>query len=89
MADLAGRDYLTVAQAADYACISVSHWRARIQREFPPGLFFGKLIYRRCDVQRFIEMHAQWPMAEAPRAAMGRQRQAPQVSSLSSFSNRR
>lgn len=55
MADLAGKDYFTVPEAAEYAGISVSHWRARIQREFPPGEFYGKLIYRRTDVQRFID----------------------------------
>jgi hypothetical protein len=36
MADLAGKVYFTVQEAAEYAGISVSHWRARIQREFPP-----------------------------------------------------
>jgi hypothetical protein len=45
--NLAGKDYFTLAEAAEYACISVSHWRAKIQREFPPGEFNGKLLYRR------------------------------------------
>lgn len=60
---LAGKDYFTVPEAAEYACISVSHWRAKIQRIFPPGEFYGKLIYRRADVQRFIESKVRWPGA--------------------------
>jgi hypothetical protein len=61
LVNLAGKDYFTVAEAAEYAGISVSHWRARIQREFPPGEFYGKLIYRKVDVQRFIESKVKWP----------------------------
>jgi hypothetical protein len=53
--NLAGKDYFTVREAAAYACVSYSHWRARIQREFPAADFCGKLIYRRADVQRYIE----------------------------------
>jgi hypothetical protein len=59
--NLAGKDYFTVREAAEYACISLSQWRARVQPAFPPGLFFGKLIYRRTDVQRFVETQARWP----------------------------
>lgn len=51
MSGLAGKDYFTVEEAADYAGISYSHWRARIQREFPPGEFYGKLLYRKADVE--------------------------------------
>ena len=58
---LSERDYLRVRQAAEYAGISISHWRARIQREFPPAVFYGKLLYRKVDVQRFIESKAKWP----------------------------
>jgi hypothetical protein len=64
-AGLAGKDYFTVREAAAYACTSYSHWRARIQPEFPAGEFMGKLIYRRIDVQRFIEQRAHWPQAPA------------------------
>ena len=60
---LAGKDYFTVYEAAAYAGISYSHWRARIQPYFPPGEFFGKLLYRRADVQRFIEENARWPLS--------------------------
>ena len=44
MSDLAGKDYFTVAEAAAYAGVSYSHWRARIQPDFPPAEFFGKLL---------------------------------------------
>jgi hypothetical protein len=60
---LAGKDYFTVEEAADYAGISYSHWRAKVQGAFPPGTFYGKLLYRRADVQRFIEQHARWPQS--------------------------
>jgi hypothetical protein len=63
MSTLAGKDYLTVAEAADYAGISLSHWRSRVQREFPPGVFYGKLLYRRADVQQFIESKVKWPQS--------------------------
>jgi hypothetical protein len=59
--NLAGKDYFTVREAAAYAGVSYSQWRERIQREFPPAEFCGKLIYRRADVQRFIEQNTQWP----------------------------
>lgn len=58
---LAGKDYFTVREAAAYAGISYSHWRDRVQREFPPGIFKGKLIYRRVDVQRYVEQNTSWP----------------------------
>lgn len=51
MSTLAGKDYFTVDEAADYSGVSVSHWRSKIQPQFPPGLFFGKQIYRRRDVE--------------------------------------
>jgi 5-methylcytosine-specific restriction endonuclease McrA len=50
--DLACKDYFTVREAAAYAGISYSQWRARIQPNFPPGEFFGVKIYRRTDVAR-------------------------------------
>ena len=68
------KDYFTVRQAATYAGVSYSHWRARIQPEFPPGEFFGRLIYRRADVQRFLEEKARWPQSigvGTPRTSTG------------------
>jgi hypothetical protein len=64
-AGLAGKDYFTVREAAEYACVSYSHWRARVQREFPPGEFKGKLLYRRADVARYIEQNTHWPLSSA------------------------
>jgi len=63
----AGKDYLTVREAAAYAGISFSHWRARVQREFPAGEFCAKLLYRRADVQRYIEQNTRWPRASDDR----------------------
>ena len=59
--NLAGKDYFTVPEAAHYAGISISHWRARVQPVFPPGQLHGKYIYRRTDVQRYIEQTTHWP----------------------------
>ena len=50
--------FFTVEEAATYMCISISHFRAQVQPEFPPGQFKGKLIYRRADVQRYLEKQA-------------------------------
>jgi hypothetical protein len=78
VSELAGRDYFTVEQAADYACISHSHWRARISRKFPPGTFFGKQIYRRTDVERWLEARPRRAMqstgAHAAASALSRAR---------------
>lgn len=34
--NLAGKDYFTVPEAAEYAGVSYSHWRDKVQKEFPP-----------------------------------------------------
>lgn len=72
--ELAGKDYFRVEEAAEYACISVSHWRAQVQPIFPPGLFYGRLLYRKSDVQRFIEQRVRWPIdVHEERGSMRRQ----------------
>src|SRR6185312_16283479 len=53
--------YLTVREAARIAKISYSHWRKTVQPEFPPGVFQGRLIYRRSDVERYLEQRTTWP----------------------------
>lgn len=70
--NLAGKDYFTVPEAAEYACISLSQWRAKVQREFPPGVFYGKLVYRRVDVQRFMESKTRWPRPSPESVATSR-----------------
>lgn len=55
---LAGKDYFTVEEAAEYAGLSYSHWRRSVRPVFEPAEFFGKHIYRRCDVDRFIALKA-------------------------------
>jgi hypothetical protein len=59
--NLSGKDYFTMREAAAYACISLSQWRARVQPWFPAGKFCGRLIYRRSDVQRYFEQSTRWP----------------------------
>jgi len=57
---IGNKDYLTVREAAEYMCVSYSHFRAKIQSKFPPKKFEGKLLYRRSDLQRLIEMGDEW-----------------------------
>lgn len=59
--NLAGKDYFTVQEAAQYAGIPVAVWRAAVQRDLRPGIFCGVAIYRRDDVRRFIESNTRWP----------------------------
>jgi hypothetical protein len=59
--NLAGKDYFTVEEAAEYARISVDAWRTAVQRDLRPGILFGVAIYRRDDVRRFIESNTRWP----------------------------
>jgi hypothetical protein len=51
--ELAEHDYLTVKMAAKYAGLSYSHWQRSVRPIFPPGNFYGRLIYRRADVDFF------------------------------------
>lgn len=54
--NLLGKDYLTEAEAAHYACVSESQFRAKA-REY--GIlavrFMGKKVFRKTDIQRAIE----------------------------------
>jgi excisionase family DNA binding protein len=59
--NLAGKDYFTAEEAAEYAGMFYAKWRSIVLPRFPPGLFLGKAIYRRRDVQRFIEENSSWP----------------------------
>jgi len=60
---LAGKDYFTQAEAAAYACVSLSQFRARADEYgIRPVLWMGKLVYRRGDIARAIEQEyaRQW-----------------------------
>ena len=58
MSDLAGKDYFTQAEAAHYCCVSESQFRKYASEVgLLPGLFMGKMVYRRSDCQRAIEAH--------------------------------
>lgn len=70
MTELAGKDYFTVREAATYAGVSYSHWRSKIQPGFPPGEFFGRLLYRRVDVARFLEQRIKWPLSTGEPGAL-------------------
>jgi len=53
---LCGKDYFTVEEAAAYACVSPSQFRAKAPAlGLAPFQFMGKLVYRRADIQRAME----------------------------------
>lgn len=66
--NLAGKDYLTQDEAAAYACVSVSQFRAQAAlhgiRSFR---WMGKIVYRRGDIARAMEQEyaRQWPPSTA------------------------
>lgn len=49
-------DYLSEKEAAEYCRVSLKHFRAKkADYGIMPGVFMGKKIYRRADLQRAIE----------------------------------
>lgn len=69
MTDLAGKDYFTQAEAAHYCCVSESQFRKyAAEVGLQPGLFMGKIVYRRSDCQRAIEAHG---YNNSPRGKLG------------------
>lgn len=55
------KDYLTTAQAAEYACVSLTTWKRKARKlGILPIRFMGKKLYRRLDIQRAIEREAGW-----------------------------
>lgn len=54
--DLRGLDYLTQKQAARYAGVSLSQFKAKAaEYRILPQRFMGKMLYRKTDIQRAIE----------------------------------
>lgn len=55
--DIAGKDFLDEQEAAHYACVSYSQFRAQAERY---GLrafrWMGKKVYRKVDLQRAMEL---------------------------------
>ena len=59
--DFLYKDYFTAKEAAQYCCVSFSQFRAKsLELGLLPFKFMGKLLYRRCDLQRVIENEAKW-----------------------------
>ncbi|OOZ75332.1 hypothetical protein BOW50_12190 [Solemya velum gill symbiont] len=51
-----GRDYLKAEEAAVYACVSSSQFRAKAKEYgIYPIQFMGKKVYRKVDIQAAIE----------------------------------
>ena len=89
-ARLAQREYLTVREAAEFARVGYSTWRQKVQPIFPPGVFLGKRLYRRTDVQAFIEQAAKWQRstgAASPTTSSGMMRKASTASPLDKYRN--
>ena len=54
--DLSGKDYFDEAEAAHYACVSISQFRKHAKENaIQPAVFMGKKVYRRSDIQRALE----------------------------------
>jgi hypothetical protein len=57
--NLAGKDYFTQEEAAHYACVSESQFRAKSAEYGLLGFWWmGKKVYRKVDVQQAME--AEW-----------------------------
>jgi len=53
---LAGKDFFTEEEAAHYACVSQSQFRAkRAEYSLQAFRWMGKVVYRRADIQRAME----------------------------------
>ncbi|MEW6169282.1 MAG: hypothetical protein AB1651_16545 [Pseudomonadota bacterium] len=65
--DIAGKDFLTVEEAAHYACVSYSQFRAKAReyglRPFP---WMGKTVYRKDDIRRAMERAAELAAGDDP-----------------------
>jgi len=56
MDSLAGKDYFTVAEAAAYACVSESQFRAKADEYgLPCFKWMGKTVYARADLREAME----------------------------------
>jgi len=54
--NLAGKDYFTEEEAAHYACVSVSQFRAKkAEYGLQSFAFMGKKLYRKVDLQGALE----------------------------------
>ena len=54
-----GKDYLTLDEAAFYAGVSSSQFRARAKTYgIHPRKFMGKMLYRKADIQQAIEQES-------------------------------
>ena len=54
---LAGKDYFTSEEAAQYACVSHSQWRAKVKDYgIPCFSWMGKKVYRKLDIQKAMEL---------------------------------
>jgi len=61
--DLSGKDYFTEQEAANYCCLSKSHFRELIKTsDLQPGRLGRRNIYRRADLKRFLERTA-WQLS--------------------------
>jgi hypothetical protein len=55
--NLLGKDYLNEEEAAFYACVSISQFRAKASEYgiIPRRKWMGRTIYRKSDIQAAIE----------------------------------
>jgi len=54
--NLLGKDYLNERESAHYAGVSYDHFRKHAKRKgILPARVLGKKLYRKVDIQRYIE----------------------------------
>lgn len=69
-ANLAGKDYFTVDEAASFCCVCVETFIAHADaQELPHGDLWGRRMYRRSDVHAFLERNIVWDRSDLARLA--------------------
>lgn len=58
--NIAGKDYLNEKEACHYCCVSQTKFREDIMSLVPQINLFGRKVYRRCDLSKFIESAPEW-----------------------------
>lgn len=65
--NIAGKDFLTIEEAAHYACVSSSQFRDKAREHgLRPFRWMGKTVYRKDDIRRAMERAADLASAEEP-----------------------
>ena len=58
--DILGKDFLSVAEAAHYCCVSLSTFTRKVEPQLVVHDFFGKKVYRLDDLRGLMEKAPLW-----------------------------